>query len=264
MDCKNCHSTLSENASYCYDCGGKVIRNRLTLRNLFEHLSETFLNYDNKFLQTFIGLFRKPEYVIGTYINGTRKRYVNVVSYFAIAITLSGLQLYILNKFFPDALDISTLDTSGSDMLKESNFMAILQEYQSIIMMLYVPLYAIISRVVFLNKKTYNYTEQLVIYMYIQAQTSISAAIILTLLVMVGFNYFALSYFYIAAMVLYSAYCLKRLYQLTTSEIILKTLIFGLIIGALMVLIVIIMFAVMFMNGSIQEVYEAGKAAKGS
>ncbi|PHR71636.1 MAG: hypothetical protein COA67_06375 [Lutibacter sp.] len=72
--------------------------------------NEQFLNYDNKFLQTFIHLFTKPEVVIDGYINGTRKKYVNVISYFAIAITLSGLQMFILNKFFPEMLDFSSLD----------------------------------------------------------------------------------------------------------------------------------------------------------
>ncbi len=98
MDCKNCHTNLKDTDDFCNTCGAKVVRNRLTIRNLFAHFSEQFLNYDNKFLQTFIHLFTKPEAVIGCYINGTRKKYVNVISYFAIAITISGLQMYILNK----------------------------------------------------------------------------------------------------------------------------------------------------------------------
>ena len=85
MNCKNCDANLNQNSDYCNNCGAKVIRNRLTIKTLFSHFSEQFLNYDNKFLQTFIHLFTKPEDVIGSYINGTRKKYVNVISYFAIA-----------------------------------------------------------------------------------------------------------------------------------------------------------------------------------
>ena len=92
MNCKSCQSTLKSQDNYCNICGAKVIRNRLTFKNLFEHFSEQFLNYDNKFLLTFITLFKRPEDVIAGYISGTRKKYVNVISYFAIAITLSGLQ----------------------------------------------------------------------------------------------------------------------------------------------------------------------------
>ena len=86
MDCKNCSFLIQENDNFCPSCGGKVIHNRLTIKNLFEHFSEQFLNYDNKFLQTFIHLFTKPEVVIGGYINGTRKKYVNAISFFAISV----------------------------------------------------------------------------------------------------------------------------------------------------------------------------------
>ena len=71
--CKNCESGLHYDVNYCSICGARVIRNRLTIRNLFGHFSEQFLNWDNKFLKTFIYLFKKPEDVIGSYISGTRK-----------------------------------------------------------------------------------------------------------------------------------------------------------------------------------------------
>lgn len=261
MACKNCHTQLAETADYCYNCGGKVIRNRLTFRNLFEHFSETFLNYDNKFLQTFLSLFTKPEDVIGCYINGTRKKYVDVVSYFAIAITLSGLQLYILYKFFPDAMDMSAFTTRGGEEFQRKN-MSFIQEYQSIIMMLYVPLYALISRIVFLNKKTFNYTEQLVIFMYIQAQISIVSSIFMVLLIMLGMNFGVLSMLTIPLMIAYSAYCLKRLYKLSFMELILKILIFLIVFTIVAFIVVIVIFGIMYLTGDLKEMFEAQKAAR--
>lgn len=260
MNCKNCQTLLTVDSDYCYSCGGKVIRNRLTIRNLFSHFTETFFNFDNKFFQTFFGLFRKPEDVIGCYIEGTRKKYVDVVSYFALAITISGLQVFILNKFFPEAMDMSKYPTQAGSATQNNDVMEFVQEYQAIIMMLYVPIYAIISRIVFLNKKTYNYTEQLVIYMYIQAQVSIAGAFIMTSLVILGFNYFSITFPFIAAMIAYAAYCLKKLYTLNISEIILKTLIFLLILGFLFVIMSIIVGAFMVINaGGFQEFIEARK-----
>ena len=79
MECKNCKGLISLSISYCPNCGAKIIKNRLTVKNLFGSFVAQFLNYDNKFLQTFISLFTKPEKVIGSYINGTRKKYVNVL-----------------------------------------------------------------------------------------------------------------------------------------------------------------------------------------
>ncbi|WP_369598046.1 DUF3667 domain-containing protein [Mesonia mobilis] len=49
-----------------------------------------FLNYDNTFLKTYAHLFTQPHIVIGDYINGVRKKYLNVVSYITIALTLAG------------------------------------------------------------------------------------------------------------------------------------------------------------------------------
>lgn len=259
MTCKNCQTEMLESSEYCYSCGAKVIRNRLTLRNLFEYFSETFLNYDNKFFQTFIDLFKKPEEVIGSYIDGTRKKYVDVVSYFALAITLSGLQLFILNKFFPEEMDMSSWTTKGTEDFN-NGLMTFVTEYQSLVMMLYVPFYALIGRLIFLNKKTYNFTEQLVIFMYFQGQVSIASALIITPLVVIGLNFGILGMFLLPAMVLYSAYCLKRLYHLSFPDILLKTLLFLIFLGILMIIATIIIFVIMYFNGDLAKMLEAKKA----
>jgi len=145
MNCKNCNANLSEDNNYCNVCGAKTIRNRLTLKKLFADFSEQFLNYDNKFLKTFICLFTKPEDVIDRYINGTRRRYVNVISYFAIAITITGVEYFILNKFYSGFLDISNLSTKGLETFS-NDIMKFVQEYQSFVLMLFVPVYAFMAK----------------------------------------------------------------------------------------------------------------------
>jgi len=169
MECKNCSLSLQTHHNYCPHCGAKVIRKRLTLKALFSHFIEQYLNFDNKFIKTFINLFKKPEDVIGCYINGTRKKYVNVISYFAIALTITGLEWYILNTFFPEAIDISAAVIGGSEE-QAAKSIGFMQEYASIILMFFVPFYAFMSRIVFLKNKTFNYTEHLVIFMYVIAQ----------------------------------------------------------------------------------------------
>ena len=79
MNCKNCEISLTGTDDFCKNCGAKVIKNRLTLKNLFLHISETFFNYDNKLLKTILHLFTKPEYVIDSYVNGVRKKYINPI-----------------------------------------------------------------------------------------------------------------------------------------------------------------------------------------
>lgn len=45
-----------------------------------------------------------------------RKRYFNPISYLALAITIGGLYMLVLNKYFPNALTgMSTLGVQGQE-----------------------------------------------------------------------------------------------------------------------------------------------------
>jgi hypothetical protein len=262
--CKNCNTSLTLETDYCYNCGAKVIRNRLTIKNLFEDFSQTYLNFDNTFIKTFISLFTKPEEVIGCYIDGTRKKYVNVISYFALAITVSGLYLVIVKKFFPEALDYSSLNFDPQQAEFQKKNMTFIEEYQSLLMMLYVPIYAIMARVSFAGIKKYNYTELLVIFLYVQAQISFVSAVLGVILSAAGMNQGEMILLLIPLMILYAAFCLKRLYNLNFLNIFLRTLLFFAVLVVMLMVMSVIMAIVMFLNGDFQEMIEAKKAASGA
>ncbi|MDU8885996.1 hypothetical protein RXV94_07480 [Yeosuana sp. MJ-SS3] len=65
-------------------------------------------------------------------------------------------------------------------------------------------------------------------------------------------------------MILYSAFCLKRLYELSTGNIILRTLLFLVILGIAFVILSVVMAIVMFLNGDLEQMIEAQKAARGT
>jgi len=75
VNCKNCHNTLRDTQKFCDECGAKVIYNRLKPKIIAQQINEQFISIDNKFLLTFIDLFKIPETVIVGYIDGTRKKY---------------------------------------------------------------------------------------------------------------------------------------------------------------------------------------------
>ncbi|MEM9680377.1 MAG: DUF3667 domain-containing protein [Bacteroidota bacterium] len=260
MTCRNCKAELLDTDDYCKHCGAKVIRNRLTLRNLFSYFSEEFLNYDNKLLQTFILLFKRPEDVIDSYIKGTRKKYVNVINYFALAITISGLYIFIINKYFPEIMDFSAMAAPGQEEFQRKN-MAFVEEYQSILMMLYVPLYALMARIVFFNLKKYNYTELLVVFMYIQAQISIASALVVVTAGLFGVTSNIIGFMMIPSMIIYSAYCLKRLYGLSFGSIVVRTLLFLIVLGVVFFILVVALLVIMYFTGDLQELVEAQRKA---
>lgn len=246
MNCKNCQIELPKNSDFCNSCGGKVIRNRLTFRNLFEHISETFFNYDNKLLRTIIDLIKQPEAVIGGYIDGIRKRYVNPISFFGLTLTLVSLEWLILQKFFPHLLNMSSLATNGNENFMEGIF-DFIQKYSSILMMLYIPLYAIISRTVFFDNKKYNYTEHVVAYIYILSIISIFGLVLNIICVLLGYDLGAVSYINLLIQVLYISYCFKRLYNLTKLEIAARACLSFIVYAILYVVIVILIMVVVFL-----------------
>ncbi|TYA58197.1 DUF3667 domain-containing protein [Formosa maritima] len=244
MTCKNCKTNLTDTDLYCKNCGGKIIKNRLTISNLFENFSEQFLNYDNKFLQTFICLFTKPEDVIGSYIDGTRKKYVNPISFFAITITLAGLQMFFISKFFPEGLDLTDFVAEGQAQMS-NKWMKNMFEYQSIVLMSFIPLYALVSKIVFFNKKKYNYTEHLVMFLYILSQNSLAMILPTLIALALGFTMGNITLYTIMFQIGFSAYCLKRVFDLSLKGIVLKTLLFFIVGFALYIILVILLILIM-------------------
>ncbi|MBT8303960.1 MAG: DUF3667 domain-containing protein [Bacteroidia bacterium] len=226
MNCKNCKSQIQKDSDYCASCGAKVIRNRLTLKNLFASFSEQFLDYDNKFLQTFINLFTRPEDVIGSYIDGTRKKYVNAVSFFAITLTISGLYLFFVQKYFPDFMDASSIyeDEAQQKITKEISQFSF--EYNSLLYFILIPIIALMSRIVFYDKK-YNLTEHTVIYLYSLSFWSLFSSLFNAIVLLIypeAFIWVSLVVFFL--MFVYHGYILKRIFSLNARGLIIKTLIF--------------------------------------
>ena len=253
--CKNCERPLEIDQMFCQSCGAKIVRNRLTIRNLSEEFTEKYFNLDNTFLKTFIHLFTKPEIVINSYISGTRKKYVNVASYFAITLSLLGMQYFIFKKFFPGVYDANFLTTKGMESV-QSDIMRTVAEYQSLIMILYIPVYGIISRIVFFDNKKFNYTEHVVMFMYILSQTSLVSIVFLIVGGLTN-TFQIISFFLLILQILYSAYVLKRVFALNLLGIFARTMLFLGVGGFFYALAVIGIVAYLFFNGTIAEVIEA-------
>jgi len=250
LNCKNCHITLEEYDAYCKSCGAKVIRNRLTIRNLFEHISETFFNYDNKLLQTFIQLFKQPEDVIVSYINGVRKKYVNPISFFGLALTLTGLSIFLLKKFYMQHLDFSSLfgDINLSQNAFDSSFSFGL-EYNSLIYVAFIPISAIISWIVFIDKK-YNLTEHAIIYLYSMSFLMVLMFFLAQIALLVTpSNYMLFSLLLWPLMFIYHCYILTRIFKLSLGSLIMKSMLFFILFFVTYIGVSILVFVIMLITG---------------
>ena len=224
MNCKNCNTSLLKHQKFCLECGAKVIKNRLTLKNIFEDINDQFINIDNIFLKTFIHLFTKPELVINGFIGGTRKKYINVIQYFAISLTLVGIQIFLMNTFFKDALNIDEIygDTfkkfaeQKDNPFSPSNFdYNQINNYQSLFYVLTVPFSALSTWLAYIiaGDKQLNFTEHLVLNLYYSAQIIIITSLLTILFLCFGLDYMLISGGISIITFIYWFYVLKRVFN---------------------------------------------------
>ena len=205
MVCKNCENTLRTDFSYCPDCGAKVIRNRITFKNLWFDIIERYFNLDNTFLKTFLHLLTKPEQVVESYLSGTRRKYLNPISHLAISLTLSGFSLFLMKKLAWDKIDFTGFggNMSSEGMQKIMNFTL---DYSAVVNLMYIPIVAFAGFAMF-NKKGYFLSEHLVTAMYSLANFSILSFFFSVFwLLLSPENYFKTSFFVIGLMLLYTMY----------------------------------------------------------
>ncbi len=260
-NCKNCGEQI-ESYNFCPDCGAKKITKRITFSNLISEFVDRFLNVDNSFVRTFKHLFTKPEEVIDGYIHGLRKRYINAFGYFALSVTITGIYGFLTKNRMYEILSNST-----SALLPKEQIDAQLQgletayQYQSIFSFLFIPLLAIISRIVFLNYKKYNFTEHLVIYLYAYSHIVGVMSIILVPATFFINNYFIIAFVPFIFYFLYIGYALKRLYALSLKKIILKTLLFFTLLFGIMMLIIFVAVIFAVIHGYSDAAAEAAATA---
>ena len=262
MNCKNCDKPLEHHAQFCDYCGAKVIDEPFTFRYVTRDFEEKYLDLDrNLLIRTLRDMVIRPQAVINGYINGVRKRHLNLANWLAVAITISGLLIFVVKKFYPDSLDMSWMYTFNGANPEDNPFLQNFDpenpgesmwwmEYQAVLYILGIPIYAIMSKLTFWNQKAYSYIKHIVIVGYSQAFMSIAMAIPMLIALALGANYLKMSYWAILAMILFSAYVYKRIFQLTLLQIILRTLWFAVIsIGIYIVfLIVVVIVAITLGN----------------
>jgi hypothetical protein len=125
-------------------------------------------------------------------------------------------------------------------------------EYNSLFYSFLIPLFALISWTVFLNKK-YNLTEHIIIYLYSMSLLSVVSVIISQITLLLSPNsYMIYGLFMWPLMFLYHCYILKRIFKLSFGSLILKSILalalFFIVYVGISVIGVIIMFATGSMN----------------
>ena len=259
--CKNCGHNLYVGQNYCSICGAKWIEKRITLKNVAHDFSDMYLGLDNRFLRTFIDLFKQPHFVINGYIKGQRGRYLEAIRYTLLAVFFAGLYVLILKKVDPEFTffgdysfyrELGYTDQMIADMKKFNEmYISFVLDYQGLIILISIPLYAFIARLTFWKKSKYfNFTEQMVFFFYVFGQASLISSILSLILIAIDIELF-LNWLmlFIPLQIIYTAYCYARCFQLTFKKILLKTFLFlGVLIGLYLVAIILGFLAVILLK----------------
>ena len=250
MNCKNCQTPQQTDYKYCPACGAKVVVNRLTFKNLTYDISKHFFDLDNTFFRTFVQLCIHPEKVIDAYIQGVRKRYLNPLSYLGIALTLSGILIFAIQKIMTPDLFLGfsgDLPEKVAQKLYDSIF-----DFSSLFFIGYIPVFAIAGYFTF-NRKDYFFSEYIITYIYIMAQWSIFT-FPFSMLVMIfsPASYVSLSFLMLLVMVVYSLYAMQSIHRFSAAAVVLRSMVFF----ALMVIgyfgIIFLFYALMFLTGTLE------------
>ena len=228
MTCKNCDTNLRTDFQYCPGCGAKLQPKRITFKRLLGDLADRVFSLDNSFTRTFLTLFTRPENVIESYISGVRKKFMNPLSYMGVALTLSGLTVFLIQKFFADKIDLTGFSTVGETEFSRS-YQEFIYDFSSLLFILYIPVMALPAYLVF-NKVRYNLAEHFVVFTYILAQYSlVSFPLSLVLLLTTPENYMFFSLPLLLLTLFYSLFAMQRLNHYKLPALIGRSLIYNML-----------------------------------
>jgi hypothetical protein len=159
-ECKNCNRQL--NGKYCSNCGQNSDVKRYTISDLTSMFLHGFLHVNSGLLFTMKELFIHPGATLRGYIEGKRIKYINPFTYLVL-ISLVGGFLYNQSGF---------IEHVNETYLASDETINFTHKHYSYRLLLAVPIYALISWIMFKSFK-YYLAEHLIINIYIISQSII-------------------------------------------------------------------------------------------
>ncbi|MBC8756518.1 DUF3667 domain-containing protein [Kordia sp. YSTF-M3] len=247
MQCKNCEYSLETTNKFCANCGAKKIHNRLTIKSLWSDFFERFLNYDNTLLKTARHMFTKPEVVIDSFIQGTRKKYLNPFNFFLVSLAITGLYNFLYKSFLLEetiAFYQNSFKSFGQDELFSDNGFdgfTFFLEYFNLFAFASIPINAFVTKVTFWKNKKYNFTEHIVINLYTVSQYQlIIYTISIPLLFLSLEAQTTIGMLFFLCFIFYFFYVFVRLYKLNGIQLFKKLVtVFFIAIGFFILLLII-------------------------
>lgn len=150
--CKYCKAEGS--GIYCSNCGNVYATKRITIKSILHDVFHFVTHLDKGFGYTLKQLFTAPGVTQREYAEGYRAKHQKPFSMFFLCASITALIRYRIN--------IALVDYFNSGNATEGNFF---HEYMVLMHSLLLPLYALITWLIFYRSK-YNYAEIVVFLLY--------------------------------------------------------------------------------------------------
>lgn len=163
--CSNCGNTNVEN--FCAACGQKKYR-RIDRKYLWEELQYTFLHVNKGFLFSIKSIIKNPGKTAKDFLDGHR---VNHYKPILLAFVLAGISSFISLKMLNyEEIMLNSYSTPNQAASKNfaKEFMNFTSNYNSFLMMLFIPFMALFTKLSF-NSKGHNYYEHVIMNTYGQS-----------------------------------------------------------------------------------------------
>lgn len=216
---------LRTDFKYCPSCGAKVVERRLTFKGLFNDVVERIFNLENNVFKTIGHMTVWPERVITSYVDGTRRKYLNPLNYLTLTIALSGVLFFIMKRVSIAKIDF---DVFGMGVNQEGNakLMEASLEYNTFMFLLYIPVIALAGFLSF-NKRNFNIPEYLVTATYSLSHYSILSFLpSLFILLYNPQGYLTFSFVFIFVMMGYILFTLIRTHRYSVGMTLIRSILF--------------------------------------
>ena len=159
-NCPNCNQVVDGN--FCSNCGQKKYK-RIDRKYIWEELQYTVFHTNKGFLYSVKNVIKNPGKTAREYIEGKRVSHYKPI---LLAFVLSGISAFIsfkivgLNEIMKE---IYSSKGMYSDLM--SDLMSFVASYSSFIMLFFIPVFALFSKIAF-KKWGHNYYEHIIMNAY--------------------------------------------------------------------------------------------------
>lgn len=174
--CKNCGNHFS--GLYCNHCGQKVAH-RLDTRHILHETVHVFTHADKGIFALIPAILFRPGLTALDYVQGKRKRYFSIFQYLVIIV---GIATFIVAKthWIEEAGPVvgGRGATTSEAAAVQKEVVDLVRHYFNLFLFVLIPVFAFFSWLLF-RSKGYNYAENFVLQMAIQAQLHTYAVLII-------------------------------------------------------------------------------------